>query len=230
MLDGSPDNDISKRVNPAITNRPPLALAIFASGGGSNFEAICRAVDEGKLNARVALCLSDRDSAGVLELARRRGIVTTVIRPGPDEESTAATILAALDNSSADFVALAGYLKRIPPAVVAAFENRIINVHPSLLPAFGGKGMYGRRVHEAVLAAGARVSGATIHLVDNNYDTGPIVLQRCVAVDPTDDAQSLAARVLKIEHALYPEALQLFASGRIRVDNRRVLIADERGA
>ena len=213
-----------------MTNRPPLALAIFASGGGSNFEAICRAIDERKLSARVALCVSDRDSAGVLDLARKRGIATAVIRPGDDEESTAASILAALNDSSANFVALAGYLKRIPPAVVAAFENRIINVHPSLLPAFGGKGMYGRRVHEAVLAAGARVSGATVHLVDNTYDTGPIVLQRCVAIEPQDDAQSLAARVLEIEHALYPEALQLFASGRIRVDDRRVLIADDRGA
>jgi len=211
-------------------HREPLALAVFASGAGSNFAAICRAIDEGELQARIAVCISDRPSAGVLTLARERGISTEVISHRGEDDEVGRSILEALDRYAANFVALAGYLRKIPEVVVDAFENRMVNIHPSLLPAFGGKGMYGRRVHEAVLASGDRVSGATVHLVDNTYDTGPVVLQQSVDVSPDDTADALAARVLQVEHTLYPAALQLFASGRVVIDGRRITIRDDNTA
>ena len=119
-------------------------------------------------------------------------------------------------------VALAGYLRKVPDPVVWAYRHRILNVHPSLLPAFGGPGWYGRRVHQGVLDYGCRVTGATVHLVDSEYDTGPIVLQQAVDVEPDDTAETLAARVLAVEHRLFPRALALLADGRLHVDGRRV--------
>ena len=144
---------------------------------------------------------------------------------GPEEFGGA--LLEALDRHGVTFVALAGYLKHVPVAVVRAFRHRMLNVHPSLLPAFGGPGFYGRRVHEAALDYGVRWSGATVHLVDEAYDTGPIVLQDVVPVRPDDTPDALAARVLAVEHRLYPEALRLFAEGRTRVEGRRVHISDD---
>ena len=144
---------------------------------------------------------------------------------GAPEHYTEA-LLDLLDRHGIDFIALAGYMKKIPSTVVERFRGRMLNMHPALLPAFGGQGMYGRRVHEAVLAYGVRWTGATVHLVDEDYDTGPIVLQEPVPVRPDDTAATLAARVLEAEHRLYPEALRLFAEGRIRVEGRRVVIAE----
>lgn len=207
-----------------------MRLAVFASGGGSNFEAICDAIDAGRLAAEVVLCLADRESAGVLERARSRGIATAVVirkafADTPDgEHAFGEALIQALQHHHANFIALAGYLKKIPPQVVHAFPHRIVNIHPALLPAFGGKGMYGRRVHQAVVDHGARVSGATVHLVDAQYDSGPIVLQRCVPVLPDDSAETLAARVLEVEHQIYPEALALFADGRVEVDGRKTRV------
>lgn len=212
-----------------------MRLAVFASGGGSNFEAICAAIDGGRLAAEIVLCLSDRESAAVLDRARHRGIASDVVirkafADTPEgEHAFGEALMLALQRRHANFIALAGYLKKIPPQVVHAFPHRIVNVHPALLPAFGGKGMYGRRVHQAVVDHGARVSGATVHLVDAQYDTGPIVLQRCVPVLPDDTAETLAARVLEVEHQIYPEALALFASGRVQVEGRITRIADSPG-
>lgn len=203
-----------------------MQLAVFASGGGSNFQAILDAIDAGRLHATVALCVSNRETAGALERARSRGIPTLVLdprdQPSPNEYDR--TLLTALDRHGVTFIALAGYLRQIPSAVVTAFRNRIVNIHPALLPAHGGPGMYGRHVHKAVLQAGDRFSGATVHLVDEDYDTGPIVLQDTVPVLDGDSPEDLATRVLGIEHRLYPVALQLFSENRIRLEGRRVLI------
>ncbi len=203
-----------------------MRLAVFASGSGTNFQAILDAIEAGRLPAQVVLCVSDRATAGALTRAHSRNIPTAILSPGafPTETAFGEALLAVLQQHAVAFIALAGYLKKIPDNVVAAYRNRILNVHPSLLPAFGGPGMYGRRVHEAVLNYGVRWTGATVHLVDEVYDHGPIVLQEPVPVYPEDTPETLAARVLAVEHRLYPEALRLFAEGRIVVDGRHVRI------
>lgn len=207
-------------------HNPPLRLAVFGSGGGTNFEAICDAIDARRLDAAVVLCVSDRDSAGILRRASGRGIRTAVVSRAdfPGEAEFSLRLLELLDESSANFIALAGYLRKVPAAVTDAYRNRIVNIHPALLPHFGGKGMYGIRVHRAVIERGALVSGATVHIVDEAFDTGPIVAQCWVEVCEGDTPESLAERVLLVEHKLYPTALQLFALGRVRVDEQGVSI------
>ena len=207
----------------------PMRLAVFASGGGSNLGAILDAVSAGTLRAEVALVVTDRPGIGALDRAARRGIPTFTLAPADCADGAAfgEALLDVLYAHNVNFVALAGYLKMIPAAVVRAYRYRIVNVHPSLLPAFGGPGMYGRRVHAAALDHGVRWSGATVHLVDEDYDTGPIVLQQPVPVEPGDTPETLAARVLAVEHQLYPEALALFAEGRVRLDGRTVTILPE---
>jgi phosphoribosylglycinamide formyltransferase-1 len=203
-----------------------MRLAVFASGGGSNFGAMLKAIDADRLDATPVLVVADRPGTGAAEKAEARGIPVAVLPPGDfvDEDAFADALLDALARSGTTHVALAGYLRKVPARVVAAFRHRMLNVHPALLPAFGGKGYYGERVHQAVLDYGCRVSGATVHLVDTEYDTGPIVLQEPVPVLQDDTARALAARVLLVEHRLYPQALQLFAEGRVRVEGRRVWI------
>jgi formyltetrahydrofolate-dependent phosphoribosylglycinamide formyltransferase len=181
----------------------PVRVAVLASGGGTNLQALLDALRDSAL-ARVARVITNRADAGALERARASGVPATVLRD-PDD---AAELLAALGGEAggadADLVVLAGYLKLVPPAVVARFRWRMINIHPALLPAHGGPGMYGRRVHAAVLASGAAESGATVHYVDEQYDRGPIVAQQRVAVRPGDTPETLAARVLDAEHRLLP--------------------------
>ena len=183
-----------------------MRLAVFASGGGSNLQAI---LDCGDFN--IVLVVSNTPRAGALERARRAGVDTAVLDPAGycGEAAYVAALIAALDDRDVDAIALAGYLRKIPAAVVAAYRGSMVNIHPALLPAFGGKGLYGRRVHEAVIKAGVRESGATVHFVDEEYDTGPILLQDSVPVYPDDTPDSLAGRVLALEHALYPRALRL---------------------
>lgn len=203
-----------------------MRLAVLASGGGSNLQAILDSIERGALRTDVELVLTDRINIGALDRAERRGIPTAVLKPsdfeGPD--AFGAAMMERFQMHEIDFVALAGYLRHIPADVVRSFRHRMVNVHPSLLPAFGGRGLYGMRVHQAVIDYGARWTGATVHLVDEEYDTGPIVLQEPVAVLPHDTAESLAARVLHMEHRLYPLALQHFAEGRVRIEGRRVII------
>ncbi len=203
-----------------------LRLAICASGRGTNFEAILEAIRSGRLDAHVEMVISNNLNAGVMDVARRSGIPTLHVNEQHYSctEEFSHRWLVELSQRSVNFIALAGYLKKVPLGVVHAFRNRILNIHPALLPAFGGPGMYGHHVHEAVLARGCKVSGATVHIVDEEYDNGPIVMQRCVEVLDDDTPETLAARVLKVEHKIYPEALQLFANNRVRVDGRRVQI------
>lgn len=199
-----------------------MRLALFASGGGSNAAAILDAIDAGTVRAEAVILISDRPDAVALTRASDRGLPTAIVAPGEDEAVFAQSLLDVLAAHEADAIALAGYLRKIPDPVVWAYRDRILNVHPSLLPAFGGPGWYGPRVHQGVIDYGCRVSGATVHLVDSQYDTGPVVLQETVPVEPDDTAETLAARVLAVEHRLFPQALALLAAGQVRVDGRRV--------
>jgi phosphoribosylglycinamide formyltransferase-1 len=203
-----------------------MQLGVFASGKGSNFSAILKSIDGGLLRAEVRLLVSNNRDAGALETAGNRGIPAEAIssRDYDSRSLFVEGLTGLLSGHGVDFIALAGYMKKIPPEVVAAYPGRICNIHPALLPSFGGQGMYGHHVHEAVLAHGCKVTGATVHLVDEKYDCGPIVLQQCVPVLDDDTPDTLAARVLEVEHSLYPRALALFADGRIRIEGRRVFI------
>lgn len=203
-----------------------LRLAVLASGRGSNFEAILNNIKQGKLDASIQVVISNKSSAGALEIARQNGIpaVHLSTKDFPEQEQFDERLLSILVEHQVSFVVLAGYLKMLSPIVVRKFKNRILNIHPALLPSFGGKGMYGIHVHEAVLAYGCKVSGVTVHLVDEEYDTGPPVLQRCVPVQDDDTPETLAARVLRVEHQIYSEALQLFAQDRIEINGRQVKI------
>lgn len=198
-----------------------MRIAVFASGSGSNFQSIVDATLDGRLDARVELCVSSRPDAGVVDRARIAGIPVFVLNGSIDIQF--AELKEALDAQKIDIIALAGFLKRIPAQLIQLYPLRILNIHPALLPRFGGPGMYGQYVHEAVLAAGETISGATVHIVDEEYDSGPIVTQRTVPVLPTDSASDLAARVLQIEHELYPDALQLFAKNQFTTNGRTVV-------
>lgn len=187
-------------------------IAVLASGRGSNVQAILDYLDRfsGSASYEVTAVLSNRSDAPVLDLARKRGIdaISYETAGDPDGEK----LLSHLSSRRIDIVALAGYLRKIPAAVVAAYAGRMVNVHPALLPRHGGAGMYGMRVHESVLSAGERESGVTVHLVDSEYDRGAIVAQWKIPVLPGDDAHSLAERVLAAEHTLYPRTLDIIAA------------------
>jgi len=193
---------------------------VLASGGGSNLQAILDHFDAlgDRRGGSVVVVVSDRSTAGALERAERHGIPTVVLPLG--DAPMQASLDRLLAEHEIDLIALAGYVKMVPAHVVARFEGRMFNVHPALLPAFGGKGMYGTRVHHAVIASGARVSGVTVHLVDNVYDHGAIVAQWPVPVFASDDAGTLAARVLRVEHVLYPRVLDALAAGRLALPAR----------
>lgn len=185
-------------------------LAFLCSHRGSTFNVIAEACRAGRLQAEPVLVLSNNRDAQCLELAREAR-VPAVHRSGkthPDPAELDAEICAALESHKVDLVILAGYMKKIGPRTLGTFRGRILNSHPALLPRFGGPGMYGIRVHEAVLEAGSKVTGATIHLVDEEYDTGPVVAQREIPVLPDDTPDSLAARVLTVEHELYVDAIR----------------------
>lgn len=200
-------------------------VAVMLSGRGSNFAAVLAAMDRGEIAGHVALVIASREDAGGLEIARERGIPTEVIRKKdfPDADAFDRANLAALKGGGAVLVVLAGYLSTVGPRTVAAYPNAIINVHPALLPAFGGSGCYGHHVHEAVLAAGCKVSGATVHFVTAELDAGPIIAQGAVPVLDDDDPASLAARVLAQEHRLLPMAVAAALGGELRLEGNRVL-------
>lgn len=194
-------------------------IAVLASGGGSNLQAILEYLDaRGEhRGGHVALVASDRADAGALEKAARRDVPTAVLRSAKRPEGQDLGVL--LDETGADLIVLAGYLRLVPAGVVRRFAGRIINIHPALLPAFGGHGMYGHRVHQAVLDAGVKVTGVTAHFVDEVYDRGRVIAQWPVPVLAGDDAASLAARVLRVEHLVYPRVVDAVASGRTTLDN-----------
>ena len=198
---------------------PPVPAAVFASGSGTNLQALLDHETADGLY-HIVVVISDREGAGALGRAEAAGRLARVIevKGRPTEEVTTET-LALLESLDVQAIFLAGYLRLIPSAVVSAYPRRILNIHPALLPAFGGKGMFGERVHEAVLASDAEVSGASVHYVDEEYDTGTIVGQWPVQVLPGDDISALAARVLRVEHRLYPavadHVCEAWAEGRV---------------
>ena len=194
-------------------------IAVLASGGGTNLQAILEHFDDigERRCGDVVLVASNRVEAGALDRARARGIETAAL-PSPSRPDAVA-LDALLRAREIDLVVLAGYLKLIPGDVIGAYAGRIVNVHPALLPAFGGAGMYGERVHRAVLDAGAKVTGVTAHFVDREYDRGRIIAQWPVPVLAGDDVASLAARVLRVEHLLYPRVVDAVAGGRLTLAN-----------
>ena len=188
-------------------------LAIFVSGRGSNFRAIHGSTKSGEIAGRVALVVTDKPQCPAADYTRENGI-EVVHYPAPDLEPPA--LLQALKQAGIDFIILAGYLKLVPSEVVRAYPRAMLNIHPALLPAFGGKGYYGHRVHEAVIASGAKVSGVSVHFVDEEYDHGPIVAQVVVPVQPDDTPDALAKRVLKQEHRLYSKVVAALCRGQVR--------------
>jgi phosphoribosylglycinamide formyltransferase-1 len=203
-----------------------MNIAVFASGRGSNFQSILNAIDAGILPAQVVVLISNKSDAGAMEIARARNIPAQHLsqKMFSSEDALAKAMLGVLEKRHVEFIVLAGYLKKIPAQVIRQYRNRIINIHPALLPLFGGDGMYGHRVHESVLASGEKISGATVHLVDEEYDHGPIVMQKTVDIVPDETPDSLAAKVLKIEHEIFPLALKAFAEGRVKVERRKAWI------
>lgn len=194
-------------------------IAVLASGGGSNLQAIFDYLDARgeQAGGQVVVVASDKSTAGALERASRRDVAIATLK---SEKETAGVALAdLLAQHDVDLVVLSGFLKLIPADVVRRFHGRMINVHPSLLPAFGGAGMYGQRVHRAVIESGARVTGVTAHFVDDEYDRGRIIAQWPVPVFGADDAATLAARVLRVEHIVYPRVVDAVASGRLTLEN-----------
>jgi phosphoribosylglycinamide formyltransferase len=192
-------------------------IAVLVSGGGTNLQSIIDAVEAGRINGQIKLVISNKEGAYGLERAKNHNIRAVFEK---DEQA----IIDIMKESQIDLVVLAGFLKILSPNFTKAFENRIINIHPSLIPSFCGKGYYGLRVHEAAVEYGVRVSGATVHFVDENADTGPIIRQETVEVLPEDSPQDLQQRVLKIEHRILSQVVADYCDDKIRVVGRKVFI------
>jgi len=200
-------------------------IGVLVSGGGSNLQAIIDAIKEDRLQAEIGVVISNKAGVYALERAEQNGIPTVVI----DHKSFnsvvefSQAILECLKRYQVDLVCLAGFLRILDRVVIDAYPNRILNIHPALLPAFGGKGMYGHHVHEAVIASGTKYTGATVHIVTPETDVGPIITQGIVGVADDDTPESIAAKVLKVEHQIYPEAIRLLLEDQVVIDGLRVI-------
>ena len=194
--------------------------------------AICRPsprparADKGRIDGQIVSVMGNFADSPALARARELGISASAVTSKKDEALYANDLLDALRESRPDLICLAGYMRKVPDAVLTAYAGRIMNIHAALLPSFGGKGMFGPHIHEAVLEYGAKISGCTVHFVDAGYDTGPIILQAPVTVAEDDTPETLAARVLVAEHQTYPKAVALFAQGRLLIEGRRVRIME----
>lgn len=195
-----------------------LRIAFLASHGGSNMQAIIDNVKKGEIDAELALIISNNSTSGAIERAKNENIPYAHISGKTHPEiGEAQAILNALEDHKANLIILAGYMKKIDATILRKYAGRILNIHPALLPKYGGKGMYGMYVHEAVIKAKEKVSGPTVHLVDEVYDNGRILLQKEVPVMPEDTPEDLAARVLKAEHWIYSEVVKKIAAGEIEL-------------
>ena len=205
-----------------------LKLAVLVSGGGTNLQSIIDSIADGRItNAEIKVVISNNKNAYALERAAKAGIPAKALSPKDftDREAFNDALLQALIDSEADFVVLAGCLVVIPPKIVEHFKNRIINIHPSLIPSFCGKEYYGLKVHEGVLNRGVKVTGATVHFVDDGTDTGPIILQKAVEVHQDDTPKSLQLRVMEeAEWVIMPRAIDLIANGKVKVEGGKALI------
>ena len=205
-----------------------LKLAVLVSGGGTNLQSIIDSIADGRItNAEIKVVISNNKNAYALERAAKAGIPAKALSPKnfPDREAFNDALLQALIDSEADLVVLAGCLVVIPPKIVEHFKNRIINIHPSLIPSFCGKDYYGLKVHEGVLNRGVKVTGATVHFVDDGTDTGPIILQKAVEVHQDDTPKSLQLRVMEeAEWVIMPRVIDLIANGKVKVEGGKALI------
>lgn len=195
-----------------------LNIAVCVSGGGTDLQSIIDACEAGKINGQIRLVISNRKKAYGLERARLHGIQAEWIK---DEDE----ILKRFEEEKIDVVVLAGYLAIVGDKLIEQYKNRIINIHPSLIPSFCGPGFYGMHVHEAVFKRAVKVSGATVHFVNGEVDGGPIILQRAVDISDLETPEDIQARVLEIEHEILPEAVALYCEGRVSVENERVKIS-----
>jgi phosphoribosylglycinamide formyltransferase 1 len=201
-----------------------LNLCVLASGRGSNLKSIIRSQKSGKINSKVALVISNNSNSNALNIARKNEIPAFHLsqKQFVTEQDYVNRFIGLLKEHKIDMIILAGYMKLIPLEIVRAYKNRILNIHPALIPSFCGTGLYGLKVHQAILDYGAKVTGVTIHIVDEQYDTGPIVLQKTVLVKDNDTAVTLQKRVLRLEHKIYPEAIRLFESKKFNIEGRKV--------
>lgn len=192
---------------------PELSIAVFASGGGTNLQSLIDSSKRGEIGGRISAVISNNSGAYALERARNENIASYHIsgKKFPEKGQFLSEILRTLENHKVNLIVLAGYMKLLPVEIVRKYRNRILNIHPALLPKYGGKGMYGMNVHQAVIESGDRISGATVHFVDEIFDHGVILIQRTVPVSADDDPESLAAKVLKVEHKILPAAVSMFS-------------------
>ena len=205
-------------------------IAVFASGAGSNFKNILEKTSEGFIPAKIVLLVTDNYSAGAIEIAKSHNIPVKVFSKNNflNREELNVQLLNKLKDMDVDFIVLAGYLKLIGSNIVKEYSNKILNIHPALLPSFGGKGMYGKHVHQAVFEHGVKVSGATVHLVNEIYDAGSIVLQKAISIEGINSPEKIAENVLKVEHEIYPKAVKLLVENRLNVIKNRVEILGEK--
>ncbi|HHV46827.1 MAG TPA: phosphoribosylglycinamide formyltransferase [Tissierellia bacterium] len=202
-----------------------LNIGVFISGNGTNLQAIIDAIDEGIIDGRIRLIISNRKDAYGLQRGKNANIESIYIDPKEyDDEEYSNKLIEELREREIELVILAGFLKILPGKFINEYRNRIINIHPSLIPSFCGKGYYGEKVHKAVLDYGVKYTGATVHFVDEGADTGPIIMQEVVKVDDNDTVDTLREKVLKVEHRLLVESVKLYCQGRIRVNGRKVTI------
>lgn len=192
-------------------------IAVLVSGGGTNLQSIIDATEAGEINGQIKVVISNKENAYGLERARKHNMEAVF-------ENDEKKVIEILKEKEIDIVVMAGYLKIISADFVNEFKNRMINIHPSLIPSFCGKGYYGKKVHQGVLDYGAKVTGATVHFVTEGADEGPIIMQEAVKVEQDDDADTLAARVLKVEHQILKKSVALLCDDKVRVDGRRVYI------
>lgn len=202
-----------------------LRIAVFVSGRGSNLKSLIERINSDIITAKVSVVISNKLDCPAISLAKENNIPYFFVNEISKEKFvTFSTLKDILISKEVDLIILAGFLKKIPDDFIDTFENKIINIHPALLPSFGGKGMYGMNVHKAVFESSAKVSGATVHFVNKFYDEGKIIMQRCVDISDVENPDEIAERVLRIEHELLPDVVKLFSEDRVTVENNRVQI------
>ncbi len=203
-----------------------IAVLVSGHGRGSNMQAIIDACSCGAVNANVSVIIGTKEDSPAMNRARLQGINTAAINPKafPDNDSYGMQLLDVMNKHNITLICLAGYMRILPSVVIKKYRWAVMNIHPSLIPLFCGQGMFGENVHKAALEYGVKVSGCTVHFVDESYDTGPIIIQKVVPVKCCDTIETLAARILEQEHIAYPEAISLFVQNRLKVEDRCVHI------